>query len=94
MTRETGFYLTVTGLSIYAVLVMLIFCIPVQEMLKTHTINESFIPYIFLSIIFYPISIILIYLGHKGLKFFNLRWTIGLSILPFVLAIGILARLN
>ena len=87
MTRETGFYLTVPGVSIYILLVILVYFVPVQEAFN-HTLNSDTTTfYCFLTAIFSPISQILITCGNQKLKIFNLKWLYFLSLIPFGVAL-------
>ena len=86
MIRETSFYLTVPGISLYAFIVISLYYIPVQNAYHHTLTSETLVFYLLLSAIFYPLSLILITFGNKGLQFFNLKWVYWLSTLPFLIA--------
>lgn len=93
MNREMGFYLLVPGLSIYAVLILVIYCFPVLAAYRHLLTTDDAIMYSFLVVFFYPLSMILTRIGDNHLKLFNWKWLFPLSLIPIVGALGLMAGL-
>ncbi len=86
ITREMRLYLTVPGASIYFILLLLIY-FPVWDAYDHVLKAETLVFNGFLTVIFYPISLVLVALGNPHLNRF--RW-MALSFLPFILAGGLI----
>ncbi len=93
MNREIGFYLLVPGLSIYTILVIILYCFPVLAAYRHVLTPDDAILYSFLVVFFYPLSIILTRIGDSHLKLFNWKWLFPLSLIPLVGAFGLMGGL-
>jgi hypothetical protein len=91
MTREAGFYLMVPGLSTYLILVGLLYYIPVQQSLHHQLSVETAVFYFFLTMIFYPIALLLILFGNKALQVFRMSLFSAVSLIPILAAFVILS---
>jgi hypothetical protein len=90
MSREFGFYLMVPGMCVYLGLLSLVYYFPVQSAMNGALSADEAIFYAFLFLVFYPVSLVLMVLGNRGLQILSSKWLLPLSGLPFVVAVGIL----
>lgn len=85
MSREVAFYLMSTGLGIYGTLFLLLVLVPFLDAFSSQLSIETLVFYLFLTVIFTPISLALVSLSRQRLQLFQFDFFYGVYFLPLIL---------